>query len=321
MGRRRLIRTLIIGEPLIELSCSGSLLQANTLTKSVGGDAFNLAVGLARLGTSVNFFTRQGKDVFAEHIRQMMWDEGIDTHLVRTVNGHTGLYLVSVMEDGHREFVYYRDGSAASTLCADDIRPTLFQGADILFSSGVTLALSDTTREALVKAYQMAKERDITTVFDPNFRRSLWSNTDEALDAMNAILPYVDIILPTVPDDTESLISIKQPDRVIEYFWLKGVKLVVVKAGPDGGYIGYKRQIERSPAIEAQAVDTTGAGDAFNAGFLYALGQQLPLLECVRVANTVAGLKIQRRGAIAGLPTKEALLKRLRTDDAAVAVD
>ncbi len=278
----------------------------------MGGDALNTAVGMARLGADVSLFTRLGKDVFSDEIRQVLAEEGVDSRAIRTANAtQAGVYFVSVGEAGQREFVYYRAGSAASTLSPDDIRPNLFNKVQTLYSSGVTLALSASSRKTVLYLFQEARKKGISTVFDPNFRRALWDNTDAALDALNEILPFVDVLLPTVPDDTLPLMGMDHPERVIEYFWLKDVPLVVVKAGASGAYVGYKKQIERIPAIEATPLDTTGAGDAFNAGFMTALGQRQPLLDCARLGNVVAGLKIQRRGAIAGLPTKEAALKKL----------
>jgi 2-dehydro-3-deoxygluconokinase len=278
----------------------------------VGGDALNTAVGMARLGSQVSLFTRLGKDVFSDEIRQVLGEEGVDFRAVRTVNtAQAGVYFVAVGDAGQREFVYYRSGSAASTMSPEDIRPNLLNGVQTLYSSGVTLALSTSARKTVSHLFQAARKKGITTVLDPNFRRALWDNTDAALDALNEILPFVDVLLPTVPDDTMPVMGMDHPERVIEYFWLKGVPLVVVKAGASGAYVGYKKQIERIPAIEANPLDATGAGDAFNAGFMTALGQRQPLLDCARLGNVVAGLKIQRRGAIAGLPTKEAALKKL----------
>lgn len=267
---------------------------------------------MARLGAEVSLFTRLGKDVFSDEIRQVLAEEGVDFRAVRTANtAQAGVYFVSVGESGQREFVYYRSGSAASLMGPEDIRPNLLNGVQTLYSSGVTLALSPSARKTVLHLFQEARKKGITTVFDPNFRRALWDNTDAALDAWNDILPYVDVLLPTVPDDTMPVMGLDHPERVIEYFWLKGVPLVVVKAGNLGAYIGYKKQIERLPALEVKALDTTGAGDAFNAGFMVALNQRHPLLDCVRLGNVVAGLKIQRKGAIAGLPTKEVAFKRL----------
>lgn len=305
---------LSIGEAMVELSCAGDFVDATTFAKSYGGDAFNTSVAASKLGSSVRFLSRLGKDPFADGLRRLMQHENIDIKNIRTVAGTTGVYFASVLADGSRDFVYYRAGSAASTLTPEDLKPAMVQGAHVVFATGVSLAISQSCKETVIKAFRLAHEAGIITVFDPNYRRRLWENTNEALDVLNEILPYVDVILPSVPDDTLPVIGFNTPEQVIDYFWLKGVKLVVAKAGADGCYVGYKKMIEYIPALNVQAIDSTGAGDAFNGGFLHGLALQKPLTECARLGVVTAGLKLQQRGAIAGLPNREAVYSKVYSE-------
>lgn len=297
---------------MVELTSPGDIHHALTFQKAFGGDAFNTAIAASRLGSQVHFLTRLGKDPFADGLRQLLNEEGMDTRHIKTVPGYTGLYFSGTTPEGGREFVYYRKASAASTLCEDDIRPNLISQCQIVFSTGITMAVSPSARKAVVKAFKLAKQAELTTVFDPNFRKNLWKSTDEAIDALNEILPYVDVILPSVPNDTSHLIGFEDPELVIDYLWMKGVKLVVAKAGPDGCYVGYKKMIEHIPALhDVDVVDTLGAGDAFNGGFLHGLSQQRSLLDCAKLGIVTAGLKLQYPGALRGLPTREAVYERV----------
>jgi 2-dehydro-3-deoxygluconokinase len=306
---------------MVELTCSGPVTQASSFHKSFGGDAFNTAMAAARLGSQVYFLTRFGRDPFSDNLKQLLVKERIDSPSQRHP-GHTGLYMAGVSEDGEREFTYYRQGSAATRLEEADVRPALIQQANLVFSTGVTLAISNSARQAVIKAFKLAKQHGCTTVFDPNYRKSLWHSTDEAIDALNQILPYVDVILPSVPDETQQLIGFSHPEMVIDYFWLKGIKLVVAKAGERGCYVGYKKEIQHVPALTGvRPVDTTGAGDAFNGGFLHGLAQQKPLLDCAKLGIITSGHKIQHPGATGGLPHRDVVYAHLSTEAAAGLTD
>jgi 2-dehydro-3-deoxygluconokinase len=298
---------------MVELSCTGRLTEAVDFKRSFGGDAFNTAVAAARLGSPVRFFTRLGKDPFAEGLRALMTHEGLPTKPLKTIPGYTGLYFAAVQPDGQREFVYYRQGSAASTLRTEDLPPSWMKEAKVVFATGVSLAISPSCRQTVLSVFQQARAQGIITAFDPNYRSRLWESPNDALDALNEILPYVDVILPSIPEDTRPVIGFDQPQKVIEYFWLKDVKLVVVKAGPDGCFLGYKKQVEYLPARSSRVVDTTGAGDAFNGGFLHGLLQQLPLTQCAQLGLITAALKLQQPGAMAGLPYRDEVYQEFRS--------
>jgi 2-dehydro-3-deoxygluconokinase len=211
--------------------------------RSFGGDTLNTAVAAARLGSSVSYITRLGNDAFALALQELILKEGIQLSPNRASKGSTGLYFVSVDNDAQREFVYYRANSAATRLGPDDISPDLIKSAKIVYASGITMAISESARKAVVKAFKLAREAGIMTAFDPNYREILWQSEERTVDAMNEILPYVDIFLPSFPEDTSLMISFNRPEQVLDYFLFKGIKLVVVKAGAQGCYIGYKKEV------------------------------------------------------------------------------
>lgn len=295
---------------MMELSCDGDLRGARVFNRNFGGDTLNTAVAAARLGSSVTYITRLGNDPFALPLHDMILKENIQIAPNKPGKGSTGLYFVAVDGEGQREFTYYRKESAATHLGPEDISASVIKSAKIIFASGITLSISDSARKAVVKAFTMAREAGIMTAFDPNYRESLWKNEAHTMDAMNEILPLVDVFLPSFPEDTAMLVGFKRPEQILDYFLFRGVKLVVVKVGDQGCYLGYKKESMHIPALPARAVDTTGAGDAFNGGFLHGLINGDSLAQCAKLALTTAGLKVLNRGSAIAMPTKEAVYNR-----------
>ena len=276
----------------------------------------NTAVSMTRMGSSAGMVTRWGSDPFAIALQEALKKEGVSLvplreNSNRDPDAKTGLYVVEQapgLNQSHK-FWYHRHDTAAALLKASDITPAMIQSTKMVYATGVTLALSESARKAVIKAFELARKFGVMTAFDPNFRPTLWPSKDAAFDALTQILPYVDVIFPTFPHDVAPFFDLLQrPHQVIEYFWVKGIRLVVVKAGANGCYIGYHKQIEHVPATEVRATDTTGAGDIFNGAFLHGLMNQIPLVDCARLANTAGGLSIQRRGTYESIPQRDAVL-------------
>jgi 2-dehydro-3-deoxygluconokinase len=277
------------------------------LTKGYGGDTFNTTCAAARLGSEVGYITRLGTDPFAHGLRQLFSRNGFPENLVKTTSGKTGLYFVSIGEDGQRTFHYDRQNSAASTLSESDVSRAVVEDSRIVFSSGITLAISPAARRATIKAFQMAREAGVMTAFDINYRKALWQSREAAFEAIHDILPYVDILLPSV-QDIDPIYQFNNPESILDYFSLKGTKLIVLKMGEDGCYLRYKDTTEVVPALRGiPVIDTTGAGDAFNGGFLHGMTSGYSLIDCARLGNITAGLKVQTRGSALALPTREAV--------------
>ena len=294
-----------LGECMVELYADEPLDTAAAFHRSLGGDTFNVLATASRLGSSCGYLTRVGDDPFGRFLLTQFQAQGVDATRVKTVAAPTGLYFISLREGGQRQFVYYRSGSAASTITPEDLDASYLQGARIVHTSGITQAISPSARRAAVAALELAHQAGVIISFDPNLRTALWT-VEEARQALQEVLPFVDIVLPSAPEETELLLGLADPEEVVRYFWARGVSTVAVKLGPGGCLVGAAGKLVSLPIYDAgPPLDTTGAGDAFDGAFLHGLLQGLSAVEAARLGCVTAGLKVLRRGAVAGLPTRD----------------
>ncbi len=292
-----------IGECMIELFAEEPIETADTFTRSLAGDSFNICVAAQRLGTSTGYVTRLGDDPFADYLLGTFQSLGIDTSGVLKVDGFNAAHFVALMPDGQREFVYYRAGSAPSTLQPDDLDADYIGSAKVLHCSGVAQAISDSARATVLRAAQIAQEHGIKVSYDPNYRHQLWS-TDDMREAALELIPHVDYFLPNVPDDSRALIGTDDPYEVVEHFRSMDVPVVAVTRGEQGAVLGSDQGvIDILPYRPDGPIDTTAAGDAFNGGFIHGLLNGMSVAEAGRLGTVTAGLKLRGRGALGGMPT------------------
>jgi 2-dehydro-3-deoxygluconokinase len=226
---------------------------------------------------NVGFVTRVGQDGLSDSFVAEAAEDGLDVSgISRDPARRMGLYLIT-LNGVERSFDYWRSASAAKTL-ADD-RAALnhaLMDAGLIHLSGITLAiLSPAARTTLIDALAQARRNGAIVSFDPNIRPRLWTSVDEIRDTVQRVSDVTDIALPSF-DDEATLWDDVSPDATIARFVEAGVQEVVVKNGENPGswfYDGQKSDFD-TPVVD-RICDTTGAGDAFNAGYLAArlLGQ------------------------------------------------
>lgn len=255
------------------------------------------------------------------------------THSVVKPSTNLGAYLVSnprvgmsVGAPGINRIVYHRQGSAASQLGIGDIDgASVLSGVSMVVASGIGLAVSPSMRQVVQSLFKQARQQGITTVLDPNIRLSLWpGGVDEARQVLRATLADTDIVLPSMPDDTTSLLGLEDPEQCVAYFHThmgagplpQRKSLVVLKAGKAGAYIslerGYRRQFQHVPTpVITQIRNTIGAGDTFNAGFIAGMLSQRSLVDCAQWGNALARLKIQHGQTTKGLPNAEQFFRAI----------
>lgn len=316
----------MIGEPLIELSTPEQLATTRQFDKSYGGDAFLTAATLARLGSQPALLTGLGADPFSKDLKRQLASYNINTDWCQQFDkANTGVYMVGRegkrADDApkksrvHNSVVYYRQGSAASLIDSSALTEEMIQSVDLVYATGISMAISRGMRELVLEAFTLAKKYEKTTAFDTNYRPDLWSDAGTAFEQIKPIFPFTDIIFPTFPDDSKPLTGLDDPYQTVDFFTCQGIPLVVLKAGKDGCYLGFKRKTKHIGAhpLQTPLKNTIGAGDSFNGGFLHGFLNHEPLVKCAHIGLVTAGLKIQQKDTLKSIPTREAVYSALNS--------
>jgi len=299
---------ITLGESMVVLNpaVTGPLRYVNTFTRSLAGAETNLSIGLVRQGHSVAWISRVGADEFGRYILQTVRGEGVDTSGV-TVDptAPTGVCFKEIPASGDPSVCYYRRGSAASQLSLTDLETIQFAGARLLHVTGITPALSESCRQMVLVAMEMARTAGLQVSFDPNYRRRLWSEK-QALPVLRDMARRADIILPGA-DEGEMLTGESQPERIVAGLVGIGAKLVAVKLGPAGALVGDADGCAVVPGFPVTPVDTIGAGDAFAAAFLAGILEGRDPGESARRACAAGAMATQVIGDWEGLPDRSDL--------------
>lgn len=301
----------IIGECLIELSANGTLADTSTLNKYFGGDTVTTAVAIARLGGNVTYITKVGNDGFSEFILSSLKKENIDTSLIKTNDEQNGMYIVSHTPD-KKEVLYYKRKTAATKLSVEDITENIVKKLKMVYSTGVVQSLSANSRELVRETYRIARENDVITAYDPNYT-SCFMNSVDTKEYFEEIIELSDIVFLSLKNDSQKLYNMDSVDKIVQYCWGKGVKIVVIKSHLDNGYYtGYRGSVDFTEFYNTQkAIDTTASGDVFNGGFLYAITNGYTPADASKFAAVVSGLQTQNYGAIQSIPYKESVLENV----------
>ncbi|WP_332696723.1 sugar kinase [Halalkalibacter lacteus] len=305
---------ITIGDAMVSLNpqTKGPLRFVSAFDRKVGGAELNVAIGCSRLGLQTRWISRLGNDEFGRYIYNFVRGEGIDVSEVKLVEGYpTSVHFKEVLEDGSGRTFYYRANSPTSTLTEDKLIDSQFQGAKLLHITGVFPAVDkDKNVEVIKKAIMLAKEQGMLISCDPNIRLKLWSKED-AKAALCEFLPFVDILL-TGLEEAEMIFGTNDPEQIIEASTELGISYIAIKQGEKGS-IGYHNgeYIDSPPVKPKKVVDTVGAGDGFDAGFIYGVLQQWPLLKTLHFANTIGSMVVSVSGDNEGLPYLDDILMQL----------
>ncbi len=285
-----------------------ALRYVNTFGKVIAGAESNVAIGLSKLGHSTGWISKVGDDEFGEFIIREIRGEGVDTsHVVRDTEHSTGIMFKQFSADNESSVFYYRKNSAASTLSPTDIDESYVRDARILMVSGITPALSPSCRETVFHTVELARRHGVSVCFDPNIRRKLWSEA-EARDVLAPLLALSDIVC-TGLDEATILTGETSPEQVARTLRARGARWIGVKLGAAGAYVADRDTAVRLPAHPAKVVDTIGAGDAFNSGFLCGILEGKGIEACGRLGTIMGALAVSSYGDIEGLPNRAALEK------------
>lgn len=293
-------RIISIGEVMIEMARGAD----GRFSQACGGDTFNTAVYLARRGLPVTYATALGDDLYSDRIVALASAEGIATDQIVRVPGRVpGLYLIETDSKGERSFQYWRDTAPARDLFElpqwAGIAESII-AARIVYFSGITLSLySNTGLGRFLAVLEMARQAGAKVVFDGNYRPRGWKgDVQRTRRVFTEALKRVDIALPTY-DDEALLWGDKSPEATIERLQAFGIGEIAIKNGPNSALVAAGGHREFIPVPDVVVpIDTTAAGDSFNAGYMAArLADENPA-DAVLAGHRLASEKIQHRGAI-----------------------
>lgn len=287
---------MVFGECMLELVSK----QGDTLDKGFAGDTYNTAVYLNRCAANVavSYLTALGNDLLSSELLAKMDEEGINTeYVLRCEDRHLGLYMVQTDAVGERTFTYWRHNSAA-TQSLNLLNGHKIQ-ADLFYFSAISLAILDNGQK--VKLFELIAELKATGCkisFDPNYRPKLWASKEEAQKWTDAAYAVSDLVFPG-GDDHAQLYGHLDVAAILDHLAQFEIEEVVVKNGPSSVNILIDNQLDKVP-IEPldKVVDTTAAGDAFNAGYLAARLTGNSHTDSAHYGATVAATVISYPGAI-----------------------
>ena len=310
-------RIAVIGECMVEI-------QTQQLGRGFGGDTMNTAIYVSRVGAmhdaydtvvSASYFTAFGQNAISQEIIDQCGAQGVDmSHVLRLADKNVGLYLIETDPDGERRFSYWRDNSAARFWLDHQDDEALFATLsqfDMIYLSGITLGIQSAANvERLLAVLSRLRAIGKQICFDSNYRPALWHSPQETQSIYNAMYALTDLALLTHEDEA-LLFGDVSAQATAERVAALGVKEVVVKCGAEACHIHTHGQVSMvAPTPVHGVIDTTAAGDAFNAGYLAYRLKGCEAAEAARAGHRLAGTVITHRGAIIPMSAMpEALLE------------
>ena len=261
-----------------------------------GGDCLNVALGLRKLGASVGFAGLIGEDQLGVYLRSIVTGAGIDDRRLRsTSHAQTCSCLVLINGFGDRTFFYY--GGANDLFSVDDVELRDTEDASIVHVGG-TYLLPRFDGEGAARLFAYARAAGTLTSMDVT-----WDTTGRWLSVIEPCLPHLSFFMPSIRE-AEQIAGTSDPVRIAAFLQGRGVGTAVIKLGEKGCYVKHGSDAGFFvPAYPTEAVDTTGAGDSFVAGFLTGVLRKWDLKSSAELACAVASMNIQAVGATAGIPT------------------
>lgn len=310
-----------LGELLIDFTENGLSGQGNPLLEAnPGGAPCNVLAMLNKLGKKTAFIGKVGNDQFGKMLKEVVEKSGTDVSaLAMDDQVHTTLAFVHTFPDGDREFSFYRNPGADMMLTKEEVDPELIKKARI-FHFGTLSSTHAGVREATRYAIDVAKENGLLVSFDPNLREPLWDSLDQAKEEILYGMSKCDI-LKISDNEMEFMTGTTDYNKGVEMLREQfDIPLICVTLGREGSRAFYKDMIvEAAPFVREDTIETTGAGDTFEACTLnYILEHGLEdlteenLKEMLTFANAGASIITTRKGALKVMPKKEEIEKVIR---------
>ena len=277
------------------LPAPGETVKGSLFQMGAGGKGFNQCVAAHKAGANVTMVTKLGKDSFAEVALGTMRQLGMDMSKILYSNTvATGSALIMVDENTSQNEIVVVLGSC-NTITDEEVEAL----RDIMVECDYVLTQLETNVSAVERLVKLAQETNTKVIL----------NTAPVQPVSDDVLANVELI---TPNEVEAEIlsgividSKENADRAADWFFAKGVKNVLITLGGRGVYIATSKKRGIIPAYNVKAIDTTGAGDAFNGGLVAALAEGKDLWEAAKFANALAALSVQKLGTTPSMPVRE----------------
>jgi fructokinase len=308
------------GELLIDYTQVGKSPSGMDLfEQNPGGAPANVLACASKLRQKTAFIGKIGVDMQGEFLRKTLQDANINTAgLISDENYFTTLAFVSLKENGERSFSFARKPGADTKIYKEDVNLSIIRNSKIFHFGSLSLTDSPAC-ETTFFALEEAKKANCVISYDPNYRPLLWKGKEQAKKQMRTVLPYVNIIKLS-DEETELMTDHVDPQAAARHLIDNGIQIVAVTLGKNGVLIATKDGCDTVPGFNVNAIDTTGAGDAFWGAFLFLIGElgkkveEINLSktrEIAKFANAAAAHCVTKRGAIPAMPQLSEIEKLL----------
>lgn len=303
------IDIVCMGEAMVEFTRMNRSKSEALYIRGLGGDTSNCAISAARQGVKVAYLSAVGDDQFGKIAIDTWLTEGIDVSQVFVdPNSPTGIYFIDPVPKG-RNFTYYRAGSAASRMSSISSSQTILSRTAILHLSAITQAISIAPNEPSFEAIDIVKKNGGRISYDTNLRLNLWG-LEEARRVINKTLTQADILLPSL-DEAQILTGLDNKEDILNFYLQFEPEILALKCGSEGAIVIFEGRKEYIPALNVNAIDTSGAGDTFAGAFLAQIIQGESPFEAARFAVVASGISVQGYGAMAPIPNRKQVLRAM----------
>lgn len=306
-------KIVCFGELLVDMisTTTGDLVSSEGFLKKFGGAPANTAAGLAKLGAPVSFIGKVGNDPFGFFLKRTLDENGVDTaSLILDNTQRTTLAFVSLTEKGDRDFFFFRGAHEAITPQEVSLPNNTF-----LFHFGSLTQTNPEAAAATQKLIDLAQKSKTIISYDPNIRENLWGDLKRASEIILKTTKKVHI-LKLNEEEALLLSDTKDIKNAVKKLFTPNLDALLITLGSNGCYFKTKKYEGTVSTIKVKVVDTTGAGDAFNAGYIFGIyesGKKIAELskeEVIKIlnrANIIAALTTTKKGAITAFPDKSDL--------------
>ena len=307
-----------IGELLIDFipnkpNCG--LKDVDSFSKMAGGAPANVAVAASKLGSEAYYVGMVGKDAFGDFLIDTVKSYGVkNEYIYQTEQANTSLAFVSLMDNGQREFSFYRNPGADMLLEEKHVETINISKDDLISFCSVDL-IEAPVKYATKRFLEKANEIGATVLFDPNLRFNLWNDLDELKEIVLEFVKYAQIIKIS-DDELEFITGYSDEEKAIEFIKNITDANIIITRGSKGSYAEFGDfKVERSIS-KVEAIDTTGAGDAFVGGILNFIDKNKKSIneyssedvkDMLDFANRVAAYSVTKNGAMSSYPSVEDL--------------